>query len=85
MLAIEIELSTTTVDKSIPILDVEQVRATPTLTSHLSLRLVPKLLSSWADGWARDGLVCCQGEAQQLLTALQVTLVSTFKAGSTEE
>lgn len=41
--------------------------ATPTLTSHLSPRQAPKHLSGHTDGWAWNGLVCRQGEAQQLL------------------
>lgn len=45
------------------------VRTTPTLTSHLSPRQVPKHLSSQTDWWAWDGLVCHQGEGQQLFNS----------------
>lgn len=38
-------------------------------------------LSSQADRWVHSGFVCHQGEAQQP----QVTLVSTFKVGGSEE
>lgn len=50
-------------------LEAGQTGATPTLTSHLSSRQVPKALSGAADGWPRNGLVCCQGEARQLFNS----------------
>lgn len=50
-------------------LQVGRVGATPTLTSHLSSRQVPKHLSGLADGWAWNGLVCRPAEARQLFNS----------------